>query len=43
MYYIDFDTDFIPNKEADIIVIGSGIAGLFCAITLKNLKLDQLL
>lgn len=40
MYYIEFDTDFIPNKETDIIVIGSGIAGLFCAITLKNLKLD---
>ncbi|MFP3206590.1 MAG: FAD-binding protein, partial [Hydrogenobaculum sp.] len=43
MYYIDFDTDFIPNKEADIIVIGSGIAGLFCAITLKNLKLDPVI
>ena len=43
MYYIDFDTDFIPNKEADIIVIGSGIAGLFCAITLKNLKLEPVI
>ncbi len=43
MYYIEFDTDFIPNKEADILVIGSGIAGLFCAITLKNLKLNPIL
>jgi len=43
MYYIEFDTDFIPNKEADVVVIGSGIAGLFCAITLKNLNLNPIL
>jgi len=43
MYYTEFDTDFIPNQEADILVIGSGIAGLFCAITLKNLKLNPII
>ncbi len=43
MYYIEFDSDFLPNKEADILVIGSGIAGLFCAITLKNLKLNPII
>ncbi len=43
MYYIEFDTDLISNEQTDIVVIGSGIAGLFCSITLKNLKLNPVL
>ncbi len=43
MYYIEFDTSLMPSYQTDVIVVGSGIAGLFCAITLKSLKIEPVL
>lgn len=35
-YLIDFDLEKLPVKETDVIVIGSGIAGLYTAIELSR-------
>jgi len=36
---LDIDTLELPSKEYDAVVVGSGAAGLFCAIRLKQLGL----
>ncbi len=42
-YFLNFDTHFLPSEKVDVVVCGSGIAGLTTAIVLKELGTDVLL
>lgn len=42
-YFLDFDTSSLPEEEAQVIVCGSGIGGLTCALVLKELGLAPIL
>ncbi len=42
-YFLEFDTSKLPEEEAQVLVCGSGIAGLTCAIVLKELGLSPVL
>ncbi|HPP12180.1 MAG TPA: FAD-dependent oxidoreductase, partial [bacterium] len=37
-YLVSFDTGLLPVEEADILIVGSGIAGLRCALALQGTK-----
>ena len=42
-YFLEFDTSKLPEEEAQVLVCGSGIAGLTSAIVLKELGLSPVL
>ncbi len=42
-HVLEFDTSLLPQEEAQVVVCGSGIGGLTCAIVLKELGLSPLL
>ncbi len=42
-YFLEFDTTGLPEEEAQVVVCGSGIAGLTCAIVLRELGLSPVL
>ncbi len=42
-YFLRFDTRSIPRREAQVVVCGSGIAGLTTAIVLKELGIEPLI
>ncbi len=39
-YFLRFDTGTLPEEEAQVLVVGSGIGGLTSAITLKEIGVD---
>ena len=42
-HFLPFDTSLLPEDRVSVVICGSGIAGLTCAIVLKELGLDTLL
>ncbi len=42
LHFIEFDTSLLPEDKVDIIVCGSGIAGLTTALTLKELGINPI-
>jgi L-aspartate oxidase len=42
-YFLEFDTSRLPEDECDVLVCGSGIGGLTCAIRLKELGLSPVI
>ncbi len=42
-YFLEFDTSLLPEESAQIVICGSGIGGLTCAIVLKELGLSPVL
>ena len=42
-YFLEFDTSKLPEEEAQVLVCGSGIAGLTSAIVLRELGLSPVL
>ncbi len=42
-YFLEFDTSLLPEEEAEVVVCGSGIAGLTTAIVLKELGISPVL
>jgi len=42
-YFLEFNTSTLPEDEAQVVVCGSGIGGLTCAIVLKELGLSPVI
>ena len=42
-YFLSFDTQKIPSEEAEVVICGSGIAGLTTAIVLKELGVSPVI
>ncbi|MCX8059663.1 MAG: hypothetical protein N3C13_00515 [Aquificaceae bacterium] len=42
-YFFGFDTGQLPEEEAQVVVCGSGIAGLTVTLTLKELGIQPVL
>ncbi len=42
-YFLEFDTSLLPEESAQVVVCGSGIGGLTCAIVLRELGLSPVL
>jgi L-aspartate oxidase len=42
-YFLSFDTRLLPTEDREVVVCGSGIAGLTTAIVLKELGIEPLL
>ncbi|WP_448583823.1 L-aspartate oxidase [Thermocrinis sp.] len=43
MHFLEFDTSLIPEERAEVLVVGSGIGGLVCALTLLELGLRPII
>ena len=43
MHFLDFDTSLISEEEAEVLIVGGGIAGLTCALTLWELGIKPVI
>lgn len=43
MHFLNFDTALLPEEEVEVLIVGSGIGGLTCALVLSELGLKPTL